>query len=223
MIEEGHNFDHIFLDFSKAFDKVSHPILLRRMASFGFKGPLLKWLKAFLTDRYQQVRVGQKLSTKTWVRSGVPQGSVLGPLFFLLFISNLGDDLENKDNLLKYVDDTKYFGATFTNDDIENYQYNLNTIYDWANENDMVWNAVKFQLLRMGPNKDIKENTYIFSPNYGEVILESDHVKDLGILVDDNLTYKVQRNKAISKVSKTAGRVLKTFKTQTVDFIRRLW
>ena len=192
-LKNGANVELMYLDFSKAFDKVSHPILLRRMASFGFKGPLLNWLKAFLSDRYQQVRVGQKLSTKTWVRSGVPQGSVLGPLFFLLFISNLGDELdENKENLLKYVDDAKFFGATVTNDDIENYQSNLNTIYDWANENDMVWNTVKFQLLRMGPNKDMIENTYIFSPNYGEVIPESDHVKDLGILVDSNLSYKVQ-------------------------------
>ena len=124
----------------------------------GISGNLLKWLRTFLTDRHQNVRVQNVLSSSRPMTSGVPQGSVLGPLLFLCYIQDLGNDI-NKTimNILKFVDDSKVIGKVNTCDDIEKLQNHMTQIYDWADKNHMRWNRDKFQLLRVGPNSEIKE------------------------------------------------------------------
>ena len=86
MLSEGANADVIYLDFAKAFDKVSHKILLRKIENLGINGKVLTWLKSFLSNRYQSVTVEGELSFLHLVLSGVPQGTVLGPLLFIIFI-----------------------------------------------------------------------------------------------------------------------------------------
>ena len=136
------------------------------------------------------MRVGSSLSKKAWVQSGITQDSVMGSIFFLIYIASMGENLDDKANLLKYVDDTKYYGKITNEQDLCDYQDCLNSIYSWAECNSMVWNSLKFQLLRFGPDTSLKESTLIFSPNYSKVICESENVRDLGVLVDSDLDYK---------------------------------
>ena len=105
-VEQGKNVDTIYLDFSKAFDKVDHTLLLNKLKHFGIRGKVLKWIESFLRDRKQSVIVGGSKSESAPVVSGVLQGSVLGPILFLLMISDIDENVKYS-ILASFADDTR--------------------------------------------------------------------------------------------------------------------
>ncbi len=105
ILDEGQPVDVIYLDFAKAFDKVPHVRLAKKLQSHGIQGQVLKWIEGWLKDRKQRVSLNGRFSKWSAVLSGVPQGSVLGPLLFLIFINDIDDDVVSK--LCKFADDTK--------------------------------------------------------------------------------------------------------------------
>ena len=106
-VDDGSPVDVIYLDFQKAFDKVPHQRLLIKLKSHGMGVNIVTWIQNWLTDRRQRVSVEGETSAWTAVHSGVPQGSVLGPLLFLVYINDLEDGVAS--NILKFADDTKIF------------------------------------------------------------------------------------------------------------------
>ena len=115
---------------------------------FKIKGQVLKWFKSFLNNRTQQVLVEGTKSNPSRVISGAVQGSVLGPVIFLMFISDLSDELETKPKL--FVDDAKIKEKIETEEDVEKMQENLEKLYTWQTDNKMKFNGKKFQVLRYG-------------------------------------------------------------------------
>ena len=130
----GHQIDLLLLDFSKAFDKVSHQRLLYKLSHFGIRGPqaLYNWISDFLQNRRQQVLLDNENSCISSVLSGVPQGSVLGPLLFLLYINDLPTKISSTIRL--YADDVILYREINSEEDILILQEDLSIIAHWAQE-----------------------------------------------------------------------------------------
>ena len=141
-MQKGKQTDLILLDFSKAFDKVSHEKLIYKLHNYGVKGKTLIWIKYFLDNRTQTVVVDGKQSHTAPVTSGVPQGSVLGPILFLAYINDLPDNITSQVRL--FADDTVVYAAILRMDDSLALQRDLDTLQTWENK----FNPSKCQVLK---------------------------------------------------------------------------
>ena len=129
-LNQGGQCDVLTLDFSKAFDKVLHARLYQKLSHYGIQGPMLSWLQAFLTNRSQCVVVDNMKSHATPVLSGVPQGTVLAPLLFLMYINDLPSCVHN--NVRLYADDVLLYSHIHSKDDCISLQQDLNALEQWS-------------------------------------------------------------------------------------------
>ena len=142
--------DVVILDFSKAFDKVPHKRLLAKMESLGIRGNLLRWTESWLKDRKQRTVLNGTCSNWSKVISGVPQGSVLGPLLFVIFINDIDNFTRNISIMLKFADDTKLGNVASGVGDCENLQQTINELLVWAETWCMKFNTAKCKVLHLG-------------------------------------------------------------------------
>ncbi|CAM4591327.1 unnamed protein product [Lepidochelys kempii] len=180
-LDKGNTVDLIYLDFSKAFDTVPHGKLLDKLEKMGINMKIERWIRNWLTGRLQWVLLKGELSGLREVTSGVPQGSVLGPILFNLFITDLGTKSEGV--LIKFVDDTKLGGTANLERDREIIQEDLDDLVNWSNSNRMKFNSEKCKVMHLGINN--KNFSYKLGMDQLEVTEEE---KDLGVLVDHRMT-----------------------------------
>ena len=221
-LESGFNVETVYLDFSRAFDKVDLGILCRKIRDKGIYGPLGVWLHNFLKDRVQFVIANNKKSFSTQVTSGVPQGTVLGPLMFLLLIDSI-TDCEISATIRMFADDTRATKFIATEDDMVTFQDDLEGLYSWQTENNMLFNGSKFEIIRYGKNETLKNTCNYLTPNAEDIIERKEVVRDLGIKVNENANFKDHINFVCCKVKQKAGWILRSFKKRDLPFMKHMW
>ena len=221
ILDDEMNADVVYLDFAKAFDKVDHDIVLRKINKLGIRDNIFQWLKAFLTNRFQSVAVNGAISEPQPVISGVPQGSVLGPVIFLILIGDIDDDIVN--SIAKsFADDTRVTKSVSSTEDTKLLQSDLNNIYQWSNQNNMVLNDVKFELMRYGKNDQLKNETNYQTPNKIPIETKND-VKDLGVIMSNTCLFTNQINKIIEKAKNLIAWIFRAFKTRKYNAMITLY
>ena len=221
----------IFLDFAKAFDTVNHDILLKKLEYYGIRGVALKLFKSYLADRMQCTEIGDQQSSLKYIKCGVPQGSILGPLLFLLYIN----DIIASSNVLKFTlfaDDTSlYYSHKNKSEAYQVLNIELAKISDWLAANKLSLNVSKSKLLVFHNQRKIKNKTNNSVEGSdddvneddvneegdnelklllnGEVLEEVQYAKYLGILIDNKLNWNQQINAIKLKLSKGVGLLAK--------------
>ena len=188
----------IYLDFQIAFDKVPHQRLLLKLKAHGIGDSITDWIEQWLTDRRQRVVVDGEVSNGKSVLSGVPQGSVLGPILFLIYINDLDDSITS--NVLKFADDTKLFRKVNTDGDKQQLQNDLDRLVKWSEKWQMLFNFGKCKCLHTG-HGNLNVNYKMGDTVLGTTVKE----KDLGVTISADMKVSEQCGIAASKGNQILG------------------
>ena len=195
----------IFLDFAKAFDTVNHEILLKKLDHYGVSGVALDLLRSYLSNRTQQTEINGVLSDTGIIKHGVPQGSVLGPLLFLLYIN----DISESSKILKFflfADDTTVHYSDKTSSDTENLLNNeLSKVSDWLAANKLSLNVKRSNFLHFHHGK-IKKPSINLKIN-GINVEEKEVTKYLGVFIDNKLSWRSHIAHVKAKLSRGNGMI----------------
>ena len=211
-VDEGNNLDVVYLDFSKAFDLVPRKWLLSKLKAHGFGGPLLHWIDKWLTDRKQRIVLNGKASAWAAVKSGVPQGSILGPILFAFFINDLEDDIDIT-VLVKFTEDTKLGQEIKSREDCEQLQSALIALERWAARWGMRFNTDKCHVLHIGRTNGRWDYT----------LAKVESERDIGVLVSTNLKTSEQCYKAANIATAVLGQILRAFSYQDKTVLPKLF
>ena len=211
-IANGHNLDVVMLDYAKAFDKINISKLLHKLKSIGIGGEIGKWLGNFLLKRTQRIANEGHLSTESMVLSGVPQGTILGPILFLIYISDISETLK-RSKMSSYADDSKVYAQIQTPADSKSLQSDLNNIYKWTEDNLMQFNSDKFEVLKIGRNQNLKNSIYKDPDDVN--IKEISVAKDIGVYFNSKGDFSDHIKIKFSKAKQMAGYILRAFMLRT--------
>ena len=207
-VDSGEAVDVIFLDFQKAFDKLPHKRLLLKLKAHGVRGNVSTWIAQWLKDREQRVVLNQGYSSWSKVRSGVPQGSVLGPLLFVIFLNDIDSSVVNK--LSKFADDTKLYGVVSSQVQVDQLRLDLSGLLKWSRDWQMLFNLTKCKVMHFGSN-----NVRVGYAMDGVRLERVEEEKDLGVLVQEDLKVSNQCVKAVKAANCVLGMISRTFRYKT--------
>lgn len=219
-LENRHQVDTIYADFSKAFDRVPHSVLIQKLQSVGFHGPMLAWLKSYLSNRTQIVKIKNYSSREISVTSGVPQGSHLAPLLFNIFINDLVKYIQFSTKLL-FADDLKLFKIIRTYNDCLELQEDINRVTEWCRVNYMKLNVAKCKIMTVSRKKANVVFNYTID---NEPLERVNMIKDLGVYIDNELQFHYHIEFIRNKSMKMLGFVIRTLKEfQNLNCFKNLY
>ena len=202
--------DLILLDFSKAFDKVSHEKVLLKLHNYGVRGQTLKWIKSFLDNRLQSVVLNGSTSDAIPVSSGVPQGSVLGPLLFLAYINDLPQNISSKVRL--FADDTAIYLALTSANESVTLQNDLKRLEKWELEWDMEFNPSKCQVIHVTKRKHLIPTQYYL---HGVHLESVSSAKYLGVDISNDLSWDAHINRSSNRANQSLGFLRRNIKVKS--------
>lgn len=201
--------DVIYTDYAKLFDKLNHAATIYKLKCSGVCGSLLRWFVSYLENRSQVVSLGSAYSGKFSATSGVPQGSHLGPLLFILFVNDLRSFLDPEVFLSLFADDCKIYKEISSLADCKILQDNLNKFVDYCNQFQLKLNLQKCQRITFSRSDSKVE--YVYKLN-GESVSEVHVIRDLGVVLDSRLSFREHINFVCNKALKMLGFVFRTCK-----------
>jgi len=193
--------DLISVDYSRAFDSISHTVLLEKLhRTYGFRDPLLSWIASFVLNRQQRVVFRGQMSDFVPVISGVPQGSVLGPLLFNIYVNDLHLHLHSK--IFQYADDTFLFRAINDDTDSSLLQKDLSTLQLWSVNNALQLNPQKCQIMCITRQKNKPVPVYYVSDTK---LAQANSLRLLGVQISSDLTWNEHISIVVKKCNKLMG------------------
>ena len=211
-LEKGKQIDTIYMDFKKAFDTVPHRRLIGKLKSYHISAELTRWIENFLEEREQHVGINGKVSRWHKIMSGIPQGSVLGPFLFVLYINDLPDTLESTPYM--YADDTKIYRNIEGRHDIATLQTDLNKLQHWSDKWLLRFHPDKCKQLTIGRQHfDTEYHLYTDEGNQRkQAILEKcAQEKYIGVVMDNDLSFEQHMSDKIKKANSIMGVIRRTF------------
>ena len=221
-LDDGNGVDVVYLDFAKAFDKVDIGITLRKLHALGVRGALGRWLISFLLGRTQSVVVNNIKSAPTEVVSGVPQGSVLGPLIFLILLGDIDSGVVSS-FVSSFADDTRVGIPIKSSADAALLQQDLNHIYKWSITANMQFNSDKFEMLRYNANPAQPRPPQTLLSDDGSPIEIKTSLRDLGVTMTDDAKFTKHIQERVSVANKLIGWALRVFRTRALPAMMTIW
>lgn len=194
-----------------------HERLLKKLQGYGIEGKILGWIRDFLSDRTQRVAIGRARSGNTRVISGIPQGSILGPILFTLFINDLPSNIRSK--CMIFADDTKIYNAS---ENSEILQEDIETLEKWTETWNLYFNTEKCKVLHIGKRNPNKEYKMKMGEQHINISACTDE-KDLGVIFDQNIKFDIHVNTVVSKANRVLGLIKRTFTILDKSIVVKLY
>lgn len=226
-MDAGKQVDVVYTDYSKCFDRIDHQLLLRKLQLIGIRGDLLRWFRSYLDNRTQAVVISNYISSWVTIPSGVPQGSLLGPLLFLIFVNDI-DECFHHSQLLCFADDMKIFLAIESSIDVMHLQSDLIRLDEYCIVNKLDLNPSKCSVTTFTRKRNIVPSSYTLK---NQLLVNTNTTRDLGIVHDSKLLFDDHVTNIVTKASKALGFIMrisknfnnaKTFKILYCTYVRSI-
>ena len=218
-MKDGYYTRVAYIDFARAFDSVCHSKLIYKLSCLGVGGSLLAVLTSYLDNRTQQVKIQNALSKSVFIKSGVPQGSVLGPVLFVIYINELGKLFPEPIKSKYFADDAKMYSQITSNADLNNFQGSLDMLSTWANSWQLSISVNKCCTMDITCNNRIISDSNVCNSVDDIKINNVQQIRDLGVIVDSKLKFTAHIAKIVSTAKQRTALLYRAFLTREQKFL----